>query len=128
MAKIKFVSVAGYLSHLSDEELVLTEKLRAIMLGISPLIVEKITYNTLFYHYKGLFCYFNKTKQGMDFCFVNGNMLSAADEMRENGRKQIRSFLIDWEGKNLNKTLLRETIIEAMMVKDEIQKAKFSRK
>jgi hypothetical protein len=71
---------------------------RDIIFKINPDVIEKLSYGIPFYHLKGLFCYLNPTKNGLDLCFMDGVFIDDPYSVLTRGkRKRVKSFLVDWE-------------------------------
>lgn len=52
--------------------------IRELLLESVPGIEEKFSFKVPFYHYYGMFCYINKTKQGIELNFCRGKDLTIA--------------------------------------------------
>jgi hypothetical protein len=96
--------------------------LRQTILEASPQISESIKYNSLFYNYKGLFCYFwVDAKSSMLYIgFCDGYLMSDPNQNLSTGStKQIRKLYVD-EISPVFLRILRDFLQEAIWVKDTI--------
>ncbi len=84
--------VDGYIYHLPDTEREIAEILRNCIRDILPDATEKFSFKLPFYHYHGMFCYFNYIKKGggMELAFCRGkDLLPAFPELEMKNRSMI---------------------------------------
>ncbi|HAR19577.1 MAG TPA: hypothetical protein DCR46_02890 [Cytophagales bacterium] len=113
-----------YLNNISASNKTKVNKLRKIILQASPKISETIKFKTLFYTYKGLFCYFSiETKTDKLYIgFCDGYLLSDPKLYLTNKyTKKIRKLYVD-EITPAFIQILQVFLQEAIWVKDKILK------
>ncbi len=95
------------------------------ILAQHPAIVEECKFKTAFYIYRGWLCYLGFRKQHLIVGFVDGVHLSNSDGMlrADEGQTQIRQIKIKL-GEPIPYEILHNTLQEALLHKDELQKNK----
>lgn len=121
MQNVSFRSVSELLRFLPEDQLLIVERLREIVLDTLPDTKEHLGFNVPFYRrYKNL-CFIwpgavswgSKTWQGVEFGFTYGNLLAdKAGWLDKGNRKQVFSkrFL---QVPDINEDLLRAYLLEA---------------
>jgi len=123
MNDILHSSISEYVVKQSPEIQKKITHLRQIILASSPKLVEEIKYQTAFYTYKGLFCYFSvEAKSGRLYIgFCDGHLLADPKHVLINeNTKQIRRLYADLVDNSFIQTL-RELLQEALWVKDQLK-------
>lgn len=132
MQPIKFDSIETFLDYLPQEELVIVEKLRSIVLECLPTAKEKISFNVPFYAVRYAICFIwpgsvawgKSTKQGVRFGFTKGYLLDDyAQVLLKEDRKQV--YYIDFmKPQDIPVQLLKEYLFQAALVDEELGKGK----
>ena len=131
MQKVKFGSVNEFLDYLPEEELVVVEALREIILETIPNVREKLSYNVPFYHRFKAMCFLwpgsvlwgsKQTYEGVRLGFTYGSLMHDPEDYLEKGtRKQVytRDFLtladVDLE-------VIRSFMYQAIEIDDTMKK------
>ncbi len=133
MQNISFDTVEDFLEFLPVDELRIVNVLRMLVLECMPDAIEKLSFNVPFYKRHKTVCFIwpasvfwgsKKTYEGVRFGFANGYLMQ--DEigyLNKGGRKQIywRDFTSVSE---IDVSLLRAYLFEAMMIDDETKAIK----
>ena len=122
-------AVDAYIGNIPEQEQMLWETLRQIILEQSPKIVEEIKYRIPFYSYKGMLCYLNPNKAGgvvLGLC--RGNQLSNEQGLLvASDRKMIRHIIIN-SVEEAEQLPLPEVLQEALMVNELISEGKLNKR
>jgi hypothetical protein len=133
MQNISFDTVEDFLEFLPVDELRIVNVLRMLVLECMPDAIEKLSFNVPFYKRHKTVCFIwpasvfwgsKKTYEGVRFGFANGYLMQ--DEigyLNKGDRKQIywRDFTSVSE---IDVSLLRAYLFEAMMIDDETKAIK----
>jgi hypothetical protein len=133
MQNISFDTVEDFLEFLPADELRIVDALRMLVLDCMPDAIEKLSFNVPFYKRHKTVCFIwpasvfwgsKKTYEGVRFGFANGYLMQ--DEigyLNKGDRKQIywRDFTSVSE---IDISLLRAYLFEAMMIDDETKAIK----
>lgn len=133
MQEVDFKSIEEFLEYLPEEERIIVEKLRKLVLDCAPDAREKLSFNVPFYSYHRNFCFIwpasvlwgkKKSYEGVRLGFTSGYLM--ADEigyLDKGGRKQVywRDFV---HPKEIDAELIRAYIYEALFIDEEQYKAK----
>lgn len=133
MQNISFDTVEDFLDFLPADELRIVNVLRMLVLDCMPDAIEKLSFNVPFYKRHKTVCFIwpasvfwgsKKTYEGVRFGFANGYLMQ--DEigyLNKGDRKQIywRDFTSVSE---IDVSLLRAYLFEAMMIDDETKAIK----
>ncbi len=117
------------MEYLPEEEQIIVERLREVILDAIPNCTEKLKYNVPYYSQYANICFlwpssipWGAVENGVSIGFVKGNLISAGlNYLESNGRKTIRS-------RNFNKLeqidfdLVRELVYEAVEIDKETRK------
>lgn len=125
--KIKFNTVDEFLAYLPENELVIVQKLRHIILSCFPNPIEKISYNVPFYFQNSRVCFvwpsavpWGKVKMnGVQLGFSKGYLMRDELGYLEKGnRKQVytKTFLSLQE---IDPDLVKTYVLEAIRVDQE---------
>ncbi|MBG6110650.1 hypothetical protein IWX84_001530 [Flavobacterium sp. CG_9.10] len=124
---IQFESVNEFLDNLPEEELEIVLFLRKIILECMPDCKEKLAYNVPFYYRHSRICYiwpasipWGKVEKGVSIGFCKG--ASFLDETFETTK--FASKLIFNSVKEIDVPILKQQIYEAILVDNQIVKAK----
>ena len=122
--KIKFRNIDDFLSYLPEEELVIVEYLREIVLDCIPDGREKLSYNVPFYYKNARICFiwpasvpWGKVEKGVALGFCQAQHLSTVipDVGTKNISKQLFLSL-----KDIEVDQLRSQLYEAVVVDEEL--------
>jgi hypothetical protein len=69
--------VDRYIEALPDHKQEMAQQIRAVIMAV-PGVEEKLSFKIPFYHYFGMLCYINETKNGLDIGFCRGKDLVLA--------------------------------------------------
>jgi hypothetical protein len=133
MQNISFDTVEDFLDFLPADEVRIVNVLRMLVLDCMPYAIEKLSFNVPFYKRHKTVCFIwpasvfwgsKKTYEGVRFGFANGYLMQ--DEigyLNKGDRKQIywRDFTSVSE---IDVSLLRAYLFEAMMIDDETKAIK----
>jgi hypothetical protein len=133
MQHVSFDTVEDFLEFLPADELRIVNVLRMLVLDCMPDAIEKLSFNVPFYKRHKTVCFIwpasvfwgsKKTYEGVRFGFANGYLMQ--DEigyLNKGDRKQIywRDFTSVSE---IDISLLRAYLFEAMMIDDETKAIK----
>ena len=133
MQNISFDTVEDFLEFLPEDELRIVNVLRMLVSECMPDAIEKLSFNVPFYKRHKTVCFIwpasvfwgsKKTYEGVRFGFANGYLMQ--DEigyLNKGDRKQIywRDFTSVSE---IDVSLLRAYLFEAMMIDDETKAIK----
>jgi hypothetical protein len=124
---IQFNTIEEFLNYLTEEELEIVLFLRKIILECIPNYKEKLAYNVPFYYRHSRICYiwpasipWGKVEQGVAIGFCKSN--SFLDETFETTK--FASKLTFNSVKDIDVALLRQQIYEAVLIDEQIVKAK----
>lgn len=123
---VSFNNVHQFLAYLPDGELKMVEQLRELVFECIPAVKEKLAYNVPFYYRYLRICFIwpgsvqwgSKPKEGVEFGFCKGNLLSDPSYLNIGNRKEvyIKTFYslkeIDWD-------ILRQLLFEAVVIDEE---------
>jgi hypothetical protein len=136
-AKIKFqeVSFRGvdeFLAYLPENELIIVELLRKIVLDCLPDCIEKLAYNVPYYKINKNICFiwpasvkWGKTIsfQGVRFGFPNGNLLADEENYLDKGQRTQVYWKNFTSLKSIDAELLRSYIFEAVLIDKQFKKS-----
>lgn len=125
--KIKFRSVDEFLDNLSDNELVIVEYLRELILDCIPECTEKLAYNVPFYYKNSRICYiwpasvpWGGVNSGVAIGFCQGNLMATVKLTNTKFvSKQVFSTV-----EAIDTQKLKSQIYEAVLIDDEMAKTK----
>jgi uncharacterized protein YdhG (YjbR/CyaY superfamily) len=63
----------------------------------SPNITERIGYGLPFFYCGKPLCYLNMKKEGIDVCFMDGNLIRQHPKFISAERKRVRSLFFTWD-------------------------------
>jgi hypothetical protein len=102
----------------------IAEQLREMILSFVPGVQEKMSYKIPFYHYFGIFCYINETKEGIDLGFCRGKeLLMVLPQLEQRNRAMIASILICTK-KEIQTKRVQEAIVTAANWQEEAYRNK----
>ncbi|MFV8326074.1 DUF1801 domain-containing protein [Flavobacterium sp. ZS1P14] len=124
---IQFSTVDTFLDYLPEEELEVVLFLRKIILECIPNCKEKLAYNVPFYYCHSRICYiwpasipWGKVEKGVAIGFCkNASFLDETFETTQFASKSVFSTV-----KEIDVALLRQQIYEAVLIDEQIVKAK----
>lgn len=118
---VSFNTVGELLAFLPEDQLLITETLREMVVSTVPNIKERLSFNVPFYSLKKGICYIwpgavswgSKTWQGVEFGFNYGNLLAdGANYLLRGNRKQVYNRRFH-SLEEINTDLLAEYLLEA---------------
>jgi hypothetical protein len=118
-----FSTINDFFSFLPDEELKITESLRELVLECIPDVKEKLAYNVPFYSRYSRICFiwpgsvpWGKTiKQGVEFGFCRGHLLSDASYLNKGARKEV--YIKTFHSlKEIDPEIMRRLLYEAVII------------
>ena len=125
--RLQFYTTADFLDHLPEDELEIVLFLRKIILECMPDCKEKLAYSVPFYYRHSRICYiwpasvpWGKVEKGVAIGFCKG--ASFLDETFETTK--FASKLIFNSVKEIDVSLLKQQIYEAILIDEQIVKAK----
>lgn len=100
--------------------------IRQLLLESVPGIEEKFSFKIPFYHYHGMFCYLNKTKDGLDLGFCRGkDLVMAFPQLDLRGRDMVASVVLT-QPKDIQQLQVPELIIAAAAWNEEAKRIRKS--
>lgn len=100
--------------------------IRQLLLENVPGIEEKFSFKIPFYHYHGMFCYLNKTKEGLDLGFCRGkDLVMAFPQLDLRGRDMVASVVLT-QPKDIHQLQIPELIIAAAAWNEEAKRMRKS--
>jgi hypothetical protein len=85
-------SVDHYIEALPSEKQIIATAVRDIIVAV-PGIEEKFSFKIPFYHYFGMLCYINNTKNGLDIGFCRGkDLVLAFPQLNMKDRAMVASI------------------------------------
>lgn len=126
MQSVNFRNLEDFLGYLPENQLVIVEKLREIVLECIPDAEEYLSFNVPYYRRNKSICFIwpgavawgSKTWDGVEFGFTYGNLLSdTAGYLDRGNRKQVytRRF---YRPEDIHEDLLRAYLFEAAEIDD----------
>jgi uncharacterized protein YdhG (YjbR/CyaY superfamily) len=131
MQNVQFRSIDELSAFLPKDQLEIVERLRELVTECIPDVEERLSFNVPFYRRLGAVCFIwpgavpwgSKTREGVEFGFNYGNLLSDEGQYLDKGtRKQVFSKRF-FSAEEIREDVLRNLIFEAVEV-DELLFAK----
>lgn len=105
--------VDEYIESLPGERRMICEKLREMLFENVPDIEERLSYRVPFYHYFGMFLFFNNTRNGIDVVFCRGkDLVDEFPQLAVNNRAIMASVCVTCK-EDIQRLQLRELILTA---------------
>jgi hypothetical protein len=118
--------VDAYIDQLEEPLSETAALIRQLLLESVPGIEEKFSFKIPFYHYHGMFCYLNKTKEGLDLGFCRGkDLVMAFPQLDLRGRDMVASVLLT-QPKDISKFSIPELIVAAAAWNEEAKRIRKS--
>lgn len=117
-------SVDAFIENLPEEKAKLATLLREAILNSAPGIQEKLSFKIPFYHYFGMFCYINPTKEGVDPGFCRDKDLVEKFPQLHLKNRAIVATLPITHIKDFEKLRIREVIRAAAIWNEEAKRLK----
>jgi hypothetical protein len=121
-----FKNVNDFLGTLPEDELKITEALRALAFECIPDVKEKLGYNVPFYSRYSRICFIwpgavpwgKKIKKGVELGFCKGNFLADPSYLNIGNRKEvyIKTF---YSLKEIDQDVVRQLLYEAAVIDEE---------
>lgn len=132
LQNLNFNSVEEFLDYLPDDERIIADYLRSIVLDCIPDVREKLAYNVPYYYRHSRICFIwpssvpwgNVPQYGVQLGFCNGNLLTDSDQyLEKGGRKKVyvKTFVSIEE---IETDYLRAFLFEAIEVDEAIYEKK----
>lgn len=124
MQNVSFGTVDDLLTFLPEDQLIITAKLRELVLATVEGVVEKLAYNVPFYRLYKNICFIwpgavpwgNKTREGVEFGFNYGYLLyDASDYLDKGNRNQVYSKMF-YHPEEIDEELLRHFLLESIEI------------
>jgi hypothetical protein len=121
-----FKTVYEFLASLPDDELKITETLRALVFECIPDVKEKLGYNVPFYSRHSRICFIwpgsipwgKTTKQGVELGFCKGNLLADPSYLTIGNRKEV--YIKTFHSiKEINQDVIRQLLYEAVIIDEK---------
>ena len=130
LRRYNFRTVEDFLEYLPDDERIIVESLRSIILDTVPDIREKLTYNVPYYYRYSRICFIwpssvpwvNVPQYGVQLGFCRGDLLGNEYGFLEKGRRKrvyIKTFA---QPDELNTDLVRAYLFEAVVIDEQLKK------
>ncbi len=117
-------TVDAYIESLPDDRRILCEKLRELVIENVPGVEEKLSFKIPFYHFFGMFMYFNNTKEGIDVAFCRGKDLTLLfPQLTQKGRAIVATVLVQ-HLQDITRLQIREIIVAAAAWNEEAWRLK----
>lgn len=112
--------IDSYIAKKTPEQQLLLGLLHQLITQTSAQIEPRFSFGCPFYYYKGMFCYLNAVRNGIDLGFCRGVDLSNEQGILETrNRKQVRSvFINSIETFNALQPALLEILHECLLLHD----------
>jgi hypothetical protein len=117
-------TVDAFIETLPEEKAKLAALLREIILSSVPGIQEKLSFKIPFYHYFGMFCYINPTKEGIDLGLCRGKDLVEEFPRLHLKNRAIVATLPISHVKDFEQLRVRELITAAAVWNEEAKRMK----
>jgi len=120
------MTVEIYISELPENQKMIADFLRQELFNTATGIKEGIAYRLPFFYYHGPLCYFNPKNGGIDFGFTKAQKFTTTGQfLNFEKRKKMGSLFVD-SLENLDLTVLRMVLIEA--IEENISAKKLKKK
>jgi len=115
-------SVDSFIDGLPENKAAIVERLRQILYEQVPAIEERLSFKVPFYHYFGMFCYINPTRDGVDLVFCRGkDLLDEFSQLEDKGRAIMASVGLK-EVRDIERLRVRELVTVAAIWNEEAKK------
>ncbi len=117
-------TVDDYIDGLPPDDAVVVESLRKLIHLLVPGIQEKLSFKIPFYHFFGMFCYINRTKQGIDLGFCRGkDLVEEFPQLLLKERAIVATVCIKTK-KDIVRLRVREIVVAAAIWNETAKKNK----
>lgn len=117
-------TVDDYIAILPPERQRICEYLRELVLETVPGVQEKLSFKIPFYHYHGMFMYFNDRKEGIDVAFCRGKDLVEAFPQLVQKERAIVATVCVTSMKDIATLEIRELVVAAASWNEEAKRLK----
>ena len=122
---IKFRSIQDFLNHISEDELLIVDTLRNLILEEIPDVKEKLSYNVPFYSRKQRICHIwpasipwgNTPMDGVQLGFSKGYLIDHP-VIEMGGRKEVGVMTLH-KLHDIEEDLIRSLLLEALLIDNE---------
>jgi hypothetical protein len=129
---LKFRNIDEFLENLPDNERVIVDFLRAMVLDCIPECKEKLAYNVPFYYRHSRICFIwppsvpwgNTAIKGIQFGFCNGYLLRDEKQYLEKGSRKLVYWKEYSQLKEIDTDLLRTFLFEAVEIDEQLRRFK----
>ena len=130
MQNVKFHSIDDFLEYLPDQERVIVDKLREIILECMPHVREKLSYNVPYYFGYRRICFIwpaavpwgKVPMDGVQLGFCQGNLLHDDIGYLEKGNRKQVSVKVFHSLNDIDENLLRAFLFEAVEVDEQLKR------
>ena len=105
--------VDAYIESLPDEQAVLMQQLRELILNTVNGVEERFSYGLPFYHFHGMFCYLKPEAAGVALSFLRGRDLAVAFSQLETKNRAIVASITIKSKKDFNRLETSQLIAAA---------------
>lgn len=117
-------TVDAYIDDISVEKAEIAKAVRNIIHELVPGVQEKLSFKIPFYHYFGMFCYINLTRDGIDVGFCRGkDLVDEFPQLQVKERAIVASITLA-NLKDITRLHLREIITAAAIWNETAKKNK----
>jgi hypothetical protein len=109
--------VDEFVKKLNEPAFSIVQRLRHLIINVSPEIEESFKYNIPFYTYKGQLCYINPRKHFVDFGFTRGVELKDPSKLLMGDGQEVRLVRIESE-EGIPVKELQDLISQSMVLND----------
>jgi uncharacterized protein len=117
-------TVDAYIDGLPADEGMVVESLRKLIHLLVPGVQEKLSFKIPFYHYFGMFCYINRSKDGIDLGFCRGKDLTEEFPQLQLKKRAIVATLSLKTRKDISRLRVNEIIVAAAIWNEAAKKNK----
>ncbi|NQV51648.1 MAG: DUF1801 domain-containing protein [Flavobacteriales bacterium] len=131
MQPIKFQSVEEMLDFLPEDELLMTERLRSLIIECIPNVEERLSYNVPFYRLRRGICFIwpgavawgsKRSYEGVRLGFMQGNLLSDEHGILRRGERKFVCYVEVKDWKKAPIDAIRQCLFEAAIIDIESER------
>jgi uncharacterized protein len=117
-------TVDDYIDGLPPDGAVVVESLRKLIHQLVPGVQEKLSFKIPFYQFFGMFCYINRTKEGIDLGFCRGkDLVEEFPQLLLKERAIVATVCIKTK-KDIVRLQVREIVVAAAIWNETAKKNK----
>ncbi len=122
---IKFASIDDFLNYISEDELLIVDKLRNLIFEEIPDVKEKLSYNVPFYSRKQRICHLwpasipwgNTPMKGVQLGFSKGYLIDHSAIVM--GKRKEVGVLTFHKINDIDEEMIRSILLEALLIDNE---------